>query len=92
MHDSCVQNIVIAAKTTEPHPKLPGTIYTAARECDEAGAAATLALKVDIMDDGDIERMVDATTAKFGAIDILINNASAVGAIWDTHTRTCDQF
>ena len=71
-------NIVIAAKTVEPHPKLPGTIFTAAKECEEAGAARTLALQVDIMDDEQTERMVEAAVAEFGGIDILINNASAI--------------
>jgi citronellol/citronellal dehydrogenase len=71
-------NIVIAAKTVEPHPKLPGTIYTAAEECKAAGAAAVLPLQVDIMDDEANERMVAAAVAEFGGIDILVNNASAI--------------
>jgi len=71
-------NIVIAAKTVTPHPKLPGTIYTAAKECEEAGARKALALQVDIMDDEQNERMVEAAVAEFGGIDILINNASAI--------------
>lgn len=71
-------NIVIAAKTTEPHPKLPGTIYTAADEIERAGGNA-LPLAVDIRDE---QRVVDAvaeTVGRFGGIDILINNASAIG-------------
>jgi len=70
-------NIVIAAKTAEPHPTLPGTIYTAAQECEDAGGQA-LAVQVDIMDDEANEKMVEAAVAKFGGIDILINNASAI--------------
>eukprot|EP00908_Phaeocystis_cordata_P007688 Transcript_18341.p1 GENE.Transcript_18341~~Transcript_18341.p1 ORF type:complete len:309 (+),score=155.47 Transcript_18341:95-1021(+) len=71
-------NIVIAAKTVQPHPKLPGTIYTAAKECEEAGAKGVLPIQVDIMDDEANERMVNQTVAEFGGIDILINNASAI--------------
>lgn len=70
-------NIIIAAKTVEPHPKLPGTIFSAAKECEEAGGKA-LAVQVDIMDDEQNERMVEAAVAEFGGIDILINNASAI--------------
>lgn len=70
-------NIVVAAKTAEPHPKLEGTIYTAARQIEEAGGKA-LPLIVDIQYEdmviGAIEKAVDA----FGGIDILINNASAI--------------
>ena len=71
-------NVVIAAKTVEPHPKLPGTIYTAAKECEDAGARAVLPIQVDILDDDATERMVAATVAEFGGIDILVNNASAI--------------
>lgn len=71
-------NIVIGAKTVDPHPTLPGTIYTAAQECEDAGAAGVLPVQVDIMDDEANQRMVDAAVAQFGGIDILINNASAI--------------
>jgi len=71
-------NIVIAAKTATPHPTLPGTIYTAAKECEEAGAKKVLPLQVDIMDDAQNMKMVEAAVAEFGGIDILINNASAI--------------
>ena len=71
-------NVVIAAKTVEPHPRLPGTIYTAAKECEEAGARAVQPIQVDILDDDATERMVAATVAEFGGIDILVNNASAI--------------
>jgi len=70
--------IVIAAKTSEPHPKLQGTIHTAVQECEEAGAQGTLAIQADIRDDQAIQNMIDATVSKFGGIDILINNASAI--------------
>jgi len=70
-------NIVIAAKTTESHPKLPGTIYTAAEEIENAGGQA-LPLAVDIRHE---EQVVEATrkaAEHFGGIDILVNNASAI--------------
>jgi len=80
-------NIAIAAKTTKPHPKLPGTIYTAAKECEEAGAAAAFPVYVDIMDDEANERMVEKVVAEFGGIDILINNASAIDNSGTLDTR-----
>ena len=70
-------NIAIAAKTAEAHPKLPGTIYTAADEIEKAGGNA-LPLLVDVRDE---HRVVDAlaqTADKFGGIDIVVNNASAI--------------
>lgn len=70
-------NIVIAAKTTEPHPKLPGTIYTAAEEIEQAGGKA-LACVVDIRDETQIAAAVAKAVATFGGIDILVNNASAI--------------
>jgi citronellol/citronellal dehydrogenase len=70
-------NIAIAAKTTEPHPKLPGTIYTAAEEIERAGGKA-LPCSVDIRDEAQIEDAVAKTVERFGGIDILINNASAI--------------
>jgi citronellol/citronellal dehydrogenase len=70
-------NIVIAAKTTEPHPKLPGTIYTAAMEIERAGGRA-LPLAVDIRDDAAVEAAVTESVRTFGGIDILVNNASAI--------------
>lgn len=73
-------NIVIAAKTTEPHPKLPGTIYTAAEECEAAGGKA-IACKVDIRYEEIIQEAIDKTVETFGGIDILINNASAINLI-----------
>ncbi|XP_014279089.1 hydroxysteroid dehydrogenase-like protein 2 isoform X2 [Halyomorpha halys] len=70
-------NVVIAAKTADPHPKLPGTIYTAAKEVEEAGGKA-LPCVVDVRDEGQVKSAVDNAVKKFGGIDILINNASAV--------------
>ena len=70
-------NVVIAAKTAEPHPKLPGTIYTAAEEIEKAGGKA-LACVVDIRDEEQIAAAVAEAVAKFGGIDILVNNASAI--------------
>ncbi|CAI5666103.1 hydroxysteroid dehydrogenase-like protein 2 [Oreochromis aureus] len=70
-------NIVIAAKTAEPHPKLPGTIYTAAQEVEAAGGKA-LPCVVDIRDERQIGDAVQKAVDAFGGIDILVNNASAI--------------
>jgi len=70
-------NIVIAAKTTTPHPKLPGTIHTAAAEIEAAGGKA-LAVQADIREEAQVEAAVQQAVDRFGGIDILINNASAV--------------
>ena len=70
-------NIVIAAKTTEPHPKLPGTIYSAAEEIVAAGGQA-LPLMVDIREEASVVEACKQTAEKFGGIDILVNNASAI--------------
>lgn len=70
-------NIVIAAKTAEPHPKLPGTIHTAAQEMEDAGGKA-LPLVVDVRSEETIAEAVDKTVSHFGGIDILVNNASAI--------------
>ena len=71
-------NIVIAAKTTEPNPKLEGTIYTAAEEIDAAGGGKVLPVKGDIRFEESIRDIVNQTVNTFGGIDILVNNASAV--------------
>ena len=74
-------NVAIAAKTTEPNPKLPGTIYSAARDIETAGAgkeAKALPLACDIRDETAVHAAVDETVRTFGGIDILINNASAI--------------
>ncbi|MCZ2394702.1 MAG: NAD(P)-dependent oxidoreductase [Chitinophagales bacterium] len=70
-------NIVIAAKTVEPNPKLEGTIYTAAVEIEHAGGQA-LAVQCDIRFEDEVENAVNQAVKKFGGIDILINNASAI--------------
>jgi len=70
-------NIAIAAKTAEPNPKLPGTIYTAAKEIEDAGGKA-LPIVCDIRFEEQVQAAVDQTVAKFGGIDICINNASAI--------------
>jgi citronellol/citronellal dehydrogenase len=70
-------NIAIVAKTTEPHPKLPGTIYTAAAEIEAAGGAA-LALACDIRFEDQVAEAAAATVARFGGIDVCVNNASAI--------------
>jgi citronellol/citronellal dehydrogenase len=69
--------IAIAAKTTKPHPKLAGTIYTAAQEIEAAGGQA-LPCVVDIRFEDQVEAAVAKTAAAFGGIDILVNNASAI--------------
>ena len=71
-------NIVVAAKTAEPHPKLEGTIYTAAEEISLAGGQA-LPLVVDVRSEEIVADAVEKAVAHFGGIDILINNASALG-------------
>jgi len=70
-------NIAILAKTTEPHPTLPGTIYTAAEEIEQVGGSA-LPLVCDIRFEEQVEAAVEETVSKFGSIDICINNASAI--------------
>eukprot|EP00058_Branchiostoma_floridae_P015091 XP_002600579.1 hypothetical protein BRAFLDRAFT_205391 [Branchiostoma floridae] len=70
-------NVVIAAKTAEPHPKLPGTIYTAAREIEAAGGKC-LPCIVDIRFEDQVQAAVDQAVQKFGGIDVLVNNASAI--------------
>ena len=70
-------NIALAAKTAEPHSKLEGTIYTAARQIEEAGGRA-LPLVVDIRDERRVAEAVKETAENFGDIDILVNNASAI--------------
>jgi len=70
-------NIAIAAKTTEPHKHLPGTIYSAAEEIEKAGGRA-LPLVVDVRDEAAVQTAVDRTAAAFGGIDICVNNASAI--------------
>ncbi len=69
--------VAIAAKTADPHPKLPGTIFTAAEEINSAGGTA-LPIQCDIRDEEQIAQAIDKTVSEFGGLDILINNASAI--------------
>lgn len=70
-------NVTIAAKTAEPHSKLPGTIYSAAKEVEEAGGKC-LPCIVDVRDEEQVKSAVENTVKEFGGIDILVNNASAI--------------
>src|ERR1700750_174584 len=79
-------NIAIAAKTDAPHPKLPGTIHTAAAEIEAAGGRA-LPLMVDVRDEEAVKAAIDKTAAHFGAVDVVVNNASAITL---TSTATTD--
>ena len=78
-------NVAIAAKTAEPHPKLEGTIYTAAKEIEAAGGKA-LPLICDIREEAQVEAAVNETVKKFGGIDICVNNASAISLTPSTQT------
>jgi citronellol/citronellal dehydrogenase len=70
-------NVALVAKTAEPHPKLEGTIFTAAKAIEEAGGRA-LPIVGDVRDDASVEAAVEATVERFGGIDIVVNNASAI--------------
>ncbi|TYC52794.1 NAD(P)-dependent oxidoreductase [Rhodobacterales bacterium] len=70
-------NVAVAAKTAEPHPKLDGTIYSAAEEIEAAGGKA-LPLVLDVRDDVAVKEAIDRTASHFGGLDILVNNASAI--------------
>jgi len=70
-------NIAIAAKTDTPHPKLEGTIHSAAEAIEKAGGQA-LPLVVDVRDEAAVKGAIDQTAARFGSLDIVVNNASAV--------------
>ena len=83
-------NVAVVAKTTEPHPKLPGTIYTAASEIEAAGGRA-LPLAVDIRNDAQVAEAVAKTARTFGGIDILVNNASAI-SLTNTHETDMKRF
>nr|XP_055157793.1 hydroxysteroid dehydrogenase-like protein 2 isoform X2 [Nyctereutes procyonoides] len=80
-------NIVIAAKTTHAHPKLPGTIFTAAEEIEAAGGKA-LPCAVDVRDEQQISNAVEKAVERFGGIDILVNNASAISLTNTLETPT----
>jgi len=83
-------NVAIAAKTTEANPKLPGTIYSAAEEIEAAGGKC-LPLQVDIRDEAQVAAAVAQVAAHFGGIDILVNNASAIG-LSDTPNTPMKRF
>ena len=70
-------NVVLLAKTAEPHPSLPGTVHTAAAEIEAAGGKA-LAVVGDVRKEEDVARAVDAAVERFGGVDICMNNASAI--------------
>jgi citronellol/citronellal dehydrogenase len=84
-------NIAIAAKTDKPHPKLAGTIFTAAAAIAEAGGQA-LPLVVDVRDEEQVKGAIEQTVATFGGIDVVVNNASAVSRtpVVDTDMRRFD--
>jgi citronellol/citronellal dehydrogenase len=84
-------NIAIAAKTKTPHPRLEGTIYTAAEQIEKAGGRA-LPLIVDVRDEDMVKAAIDAAAQKFGGIDIVVNNASAVSRtpVADTDMKRYD--
>jgi NAD(P)-dependent dehydrogenase (short-subunit alcohol dehydrogenase family) len=70
-------NVVLLAKTAEPHPKLPGTVHTAVAEIEAAGGKG-LAVVGDVRKEEDVQRAVDGAVERFGGIDIVVNNASAI--------------
>jgi citronellol/citronellal dehydrogenase len=70
-------NVVLLAKTSEPHPKLPGTVHTAVADVEAAGGKG-LAVVGDVRSEDDVQRAVDAAVEQFGGIDIVVNNASAI--------------
>ncbi len=70
-------NVVVTGKTTEPHPKLPGTIFTAAAAIEQAGGQA-LAVAMDVREEPQVKAAVNAAVARFGGIDVVVNNASAI--------------
>jgi citronellol/citronellal dehydrogenase len=84
-------NIAVAAKTETPHPKLEGTIYTAAEQIEKAGGRA-LPLVMDVREEAAVKSALDDTAAKFGGIDIVVNNASAVSRtpVADTDMKRYD--
>ncbi|ORV18680.1 SDR family oxidoreductase [Mycobacterium celatum] len=84
-------NVALIAKTAEPHPKLPGTVYTAAKELEEAGGQA-LPIVGDVRDGDSVEAAVAKTVEQFGGIDICVNNASAInlGSITEVPLKRFD--
>src|SRR6476469_7454764 len=70
-------NVVLLAKTSEPHPKLPGTVHTAVADVEAAGGRG-VAVVGDVREEEDVQRAVDAAVEHFGGVDVVINNASAI--------------
>ena len=83
-------NVAIAAKTAEPNPKLPGTIYSAAEEIEKAGGKA-LPFTVDVRDETQVRAALERTAATFGGIDIVVNNASAI-SLTDSQATDMKRF
>jgi citronellol/citronellal dehydrogenase len=83
-------SIAIAAKTADPHPKLPGTIFSAASQIEDVGGRA-LAIQCDIRDENQITAAIEQAAAEFGGIDILINNASAIN-LTNTESTPAKRF
>jgi len=83
-------NVAVAAKTETPHPKLPGTIYSAAQDIERAGGKA-LPLVVDVREEEAVNKALDATAQKFGGIDVVVNNASAI-QLTDTQQTDMRRF
>jgi citronellol/citronellal dehydrogenase len=83
-------NVVITGKTTEPHPKLPGTIHTAAAEIEKAGGRG-LAIEMDVRNDNEVIAAVEKAVATFGGIDVLVNNASAI-SLTDTLSTSLKRY
>jgi len=79
-------NVVVAAKTAEPHKHLPGTIYSAAEEIEKAGGKA-LPLVVDVREEASVQAAVDKAVETFGGIDICVNNASAISLTGTSQTE-----
>jgi len=82
--------VVVAAKTADPHPTLPGTIHDTVREIREAGGVA-MAVQANVRDDASIDRMVQEAVAAYGRVDILVNNAGAI-FIADVASTTAKKF
>jgi len=83
-------NVVLLAKTAEPHPKLPGTVYTAVAQVERAGGKA-VAVVGDVRREEDVQRVVDAALDRFGGVDICLNNASAI-SVEPTEKLTAKKF
>lgn len=83
-------NVVLLAKTAEPHPKLPGTVHTAAAEVEAAGGKA-VAVVGDVRNEDDVARAVETAVREFGGVDVCVNNASAI-AVDPTEHMSAKRF